>query len=413
MSFRKAAARLGCTLADIKALVLAGELPCINQGHDPDRILMTTSVVSVDAVERVALKRGIVRKTPGANYTLGDHPGCGACLKICSVCRQVEKRCKSDLLTEEEAVHILGCTRSELAGYVRRKRIRVSSNTKWRYYFQDVRAFVADLVLHLINVEEERRGIVDALSQMIELRRQEMAELDDELARWSIGHEESSFRYGEVVDLTEPPRGFWYVYHLCHPSGRPFYVGKGIGNRMYQHVKEAVKGNGHNSYKCGVIRKLLKRGDQVKYRVVFITPDESEAYQYEVQEIARLGGYKKLTNLTLGGFTREHHDQAFGSNVPREQLSYGQFQQRLRLRPEITAEERQKYTRSWAEDRIFALRRLRRDAESLSHYGAIQKIDAEIDILSGHAAQQLSFVHLEKPRDRPYSVWSKEYYGCE
>lgn len=298
----------------------------------------------------------------------------------------------SDLLTEDEATFILGCTRSELAGYIRRKTIGVhKSNTKYRYLFADVKAFVAKITLAGINVEAERQGIVASLDRLIELRWQEMMDLDIELARWSVGQSESQFRYGQVVDQTELPGGLWYVYHLCYPNGRPFYVGKGIGNRMYQHEKEAVKGNGTNSHKCGVIRKIINRGEQIRYRIVFVTPDEAEAYQYEVQEIARIG-YKKLTNLTLGGWTREHYEQAFGSNVPLEQLNHVQLIERLKLYPTFTGEKREHRIRIWAEDRILELNRLRRRAVSLSYDEAIHKIDGETESLLPFAARQRSFV---------------------
>lgn len=338
----------------------------------------------------------------GANYTLGDLPGCGACLRICSVCKKIELRCKSDLLTEEEATYLLGCTKTELARLVRSKKVRVhQSNAKWRYYFRDVRAIVHRIVLAGISVPDTRRGIVNALGEMIELRRREMAELDAVLLQYSIGFTAAPYRYGEVVNDDKPPKDLWYVYHLCYPSGQVFYVGKGIGGRMYQHVKEAQRGG--DSHKCRAIRKLLEKGEQINYRVVFITPDEKEAYEYEVLEIDRIG-IGKLTNVNAGGLTWQERNRILGMNIPHEQRSFEQFK-RILDTYEMTKEERSQALFNWADWRMYKLSCIRYDAELLSHDEAIRKIDAEIDMLSGFTAKQLTFAHLTKYRDRYRSEW--------
>jgi hypothetical protein len=49
----------------------------------------------------------------------------------------------------------------------------------------------------------------------------------------------------------------WYVYELIDPrTNRPFYVGKGSGNRIDHHEKEADKGV--CSKKCNLIRELRR-----------------------------------------------------------------------------------------------------------------------------------------------------------
>ena len=93
------------------------------------------------------------------------------------------------------------------------------------------------------------------------------------------------------------PRTF-YVYILARPDGAPFYVGKGTGDRIYEHDKEARKG--HRCHKCNMIRKIWKSGNQVQRYIVFETQDESEAFAHERQLIA-LYGRETLTNLTDGG----------------------------------------------------------------------------------------------------------------
>lgn len=49
----------------------------------------------------------------------------------------------------------------------------------------------------------------------------------------------------------------YYVYMLIDPrDDRPFYVGKGVGNRIFNHVKNAIDNPTNSDEKCDVIRKI-------------------------------------------------------------------------------------------------------------------------------------------------------------
>lgn len=98
------------------------------------------------------------------------------------------------------------------------------------------------------------------------------------------------------MESIAPPQ--FYVYILCRPNGKPFYVGKGKGHRVYDHDTEAR--SGHNCHKCNVIRKIWKQDGQIQRYIVFQTDDESEAFAYEVETIA-LYGRANLANGTDGG----------------------------------------------------------------------------------------------------------------
>jgi len=96
-----------------------------------------------------------------------------------------------------------------------------------------------------------------------------------------------------------------YVYILRRPDGRPFYVGKGIGPRVFAHENEARHLNGHrsNAHKLNVIRSIWRAGE-VLYEIDFVSTDEALAFERETQLIERLrrlheGG--PLTNRAAGG----------------------------------------------------------------------------------------------------------------
>jgi LEM3-like protein len=90
----------------------------------------------------------------------------------------------------------------------------------------------------------------------------------------------------------------FYVYILCRPNGKPFYVGKGSGKRIFKHDVEAR--SGCDCHKCRVIRKIWRQGGEIVRYTVFTTDDEDAAYAYE-SELIVLHGRGNLTNGTDGG----------------------------------------------------------------------------------------------------------------
>lgn len=94
----------------------------------------------------------------------------------------------------------------------------------------------------------------------------------------------------------------FYVYELQYPNGTPFYVGKGSGDRCYQHL------NGHdnvNSFKCRVINKIRKNKKEPIIKIVENNLTENKAFGIEIFLIGYYGRRNIktgiLTNLDAGG----------------------------------------------------------------------------------------------------------------
>ncbi|WP_174138737.1 GIY-YIG nuclease family protein [Parasulfitobacter algicola] len=60
----------------------------------------------------------------------------------------------------------------------------------------------------------------------------------------------------------------YYVYCLVNPdTKKPFYIGKGKGNRVFDHAKDKLTGTVEND-KIETIRKILKQDKKVEYLII-------------------------------------------------------------------------------------------------------------------------------------------------
>ena len=115
-----------------------------------------------------------------------------------------------------------------------------------------------------------------------------------------------------------------YVYVLARPDGTPFYVGKGVGSRMLQHVAEA-RATTRLTHKLNVIRALAGRGEEIRYCVESRHADETAAHARERALIALFGRHDlklgPLTNQTDGGEGASNPSEA--SRELRRQTLWG------------------------------------------------------------------------------------------
>ena len=116
-----------------------------------------------------------------------------------------------------------------------------------------------------------------------------------------------------------------YVYLLYRPDGRPFYVGKGNGSRVFDHENEARHPNNRrsNAHKLNVIRMIWRSSCEVAYGIDATFRDDESAYNREMELISyykRLHEGGILTNRAPGGgstsgpspFSTERHAQTLG-----------------------------------------------------------------------------------------------------
>ena len=94
----------------------------------------------------------------------------------------------------------------------------------------------------------------------------------------------------------------YYVYILLDPKdNKPFYVGKGIDNRVFNHLDCALTDIDTSNAKYDRIREVIQRGETVKHVIVRHRLTESEAFQIEATLIDTLTYCGLLLSNIAGG----------------------------------------------------------------------------------------------------------------
>ena len=94
----------------------------------------------------------------------------------------------------------------------------------------------------------------------------------------------------------------YYVYLLLDPQdNKPFYVGKGIDNRVFNHLDCVLTDTDTSNAKYDKIRDVIKQGQTVKHVIVRHGLTESEALQIEASLIDTLTYCGLLLSNIAGG----------------------------------------------------------------------------------------------------------------
>ncbi|MDQ2841048.1 MAG: hypothetical protein M3Y72_08425 [Acidobacteriota bacterium] len=89
-----------------------------------------------------------------------------------------------------------------------------------------------------------------------------------------------------------------YVYRLVDPrNGQTFYVGKGTGNRLFEHVAEAASLPDRASLKMDRIREIEASGDRVRYVIHRHGLSDDVAL---IVESTLIDAYQDLSNAQVG-----------------------------------------------------------------------------------------------------------------
>lgn len=94
----------------------------------------------------------------------------------------------------------------------------------------------------------------------------------------------------------------YYVYMLLDPNNnKPFYVGKGVDNRVFNHLSCALTDTDTSNAKYEKIREIVQSGQTVKHIIVRHGLSESEAFQIEASLIDTLTYCGLLLSNIVGG----------------------------------------------------------------------------------------------------------------
>lgn len=94
----------------------------------------------------------------------------------------------------------------------------------------------------------------------------------------------------------------FYVYVLIDPQDdKPFYIGKGIDNRVFNHLACALADTDTSTAKYDKIREIIQREQNVKHVIVRHGLTENEAFQIEASLIDTLTYCGLLLSNIVGG----------------------------------------------------------------------------------------------------------------
>ncbi|MDE6657305.1 MAG: GIY-YIG nuclease family protein, partial [Oscillospiraceae bacterium] len=102
--------------------------------------------------------------------------------------------------------------------------------------------------------------------------------------------------------------GDCYVYGLIDPRTKQiFYIGKGTGNRVFEHEQESLKNPDSEKLKLKTIAEIKAAGLAVEKIIINWNMTKSEAFAAEAALINVLNyiGTIKLTNIVAGHHSPE------------------------------------------------------------------------------------------------------------
>jgi uncharacterized protein len=95
----------------------------------------------------------------------------------------------------------------------------------------------------------------------------------------------------------------FYVYMLIDPKNQlPFYIGKGLGNRVFNHKSMALTDTDDSNAKYDKIREIIEKGEQVKHVIIRHGLTETESFHIEAAIIDAFEYCNILLSNIAGGY---------------------------------------------------------------------------------------------------------------
>jgi hypothetical protein len=143
----------------------------------------------------------------------------------------------------------------------------------------------------------------------------------------------------------------YYVYILTDPrTNKPFYVGKGTGNRVFAHLRQAIR-SPLPTDKLEIIRAIQAKGQQVKARIVRHGLTENEAFEVEASLIDYIG-LPDLANVVAG------HGTAYRGYMTIQEIVAMYTAPKIRIKePSMLIVVNRLYRRGMNDDQLYEITR--------------------------------------------------------
>ena len=119
----------------------------------------------------------------------------------------------------------------------------------------------------------------------------------------------SDIKYEITPEVAKILKSYVYVY-IDPRNGKPFYIGKGTGNRLFSHLKDRSE-----TEKVTQIAEIRHSGKEPRIEILRYGLSDSEARLVEAASIDLIGK-AKLTNRMAG-----HHEGSFGRITSQRVIS--------------------------------------------------------------------------------------------
>ncbi len=114
--------------------------------------------------------------------------------------------------------------------------------------------------------------------------------------------------------------GEYYVYGLIDPRNkRIFYIGKGRGNRVFEHERECLNNANIEKLKLQTISEIKNAGFEVEKVIINFNLSEEEAF---AAEASLINAFNYIGNMNLTNIIAGHHS-AEALSVERFEKIYG------------------------------------------------------------------------------------------